>query len=417
MLKSIYIFIALILAIDGWNLNILATVINSQINPVYAVAWACLGFYWFRSRPGYLKLYNYKKYRKYFYWLIAGFLLSMIPAYVFWNQDFVTSLIVNRHLIWFIFLPLMFYMQPTEKEIIRALVFYTVVYMAVWTIQAVTPYPLTPLIENKNELGRFRLELEGTDFGYLLPGYPIMLLLLYFKMQQFMENVRLKTFIPVAAMLSIFFILQNRGTLFFSVIVFGFAIFRMRTRYKPILFFFFGVIVLAASLTLRKYWSGLIQETTEQLVNPDYIRWKAFVYFVSEYSPHWSCNILGNGLLSRKVESGQLILELMTEGYHQSDLGIIGSWSLYGILPLIVIYTVIFKILFHIYPFYIKAMAIHILLVPIVWSFTKFDSLALIIILYLFAYYAKKRKSIVAVKLSTKIHNPLNLLLHSKKLI
>ncbi len=211
MLKSGYLLITLILVVDCWDLTILDPVLNNKTNSVYALAWALLGFYWFRSRPGNFKIYNYKKYRKYFYWLIIGFALSIIPAYIFWNQDFITSLIVNRHLIWYIFLPLVLYIQPSEKEIIRTLVYYTVAYMTVWTIQAVAPYPLTTLLANKIELGRATFEIEETEFGHLLPGKSIMLILLYFKIQQFTENVRLKTFIPVAAMLSIFFILQNRG--------------------------------------------------------------------------------------------------------------------------------------------------------------------------------------------------------------
>jgi hypothetical protein len=106
------------------------------------------------------------------------------------------------------------------------------------------------------------------------------------------------------------------------------------------------------------------------------------------------CDIFGNGLLSLKVESGQLIEEMMTHGYVQSDIGIIGFWSIYGILPLIVIYTVIFKILYRkFYPFYIKAMAAHILLVPICFSFNRFDSLLFIFLFYLFAYHTKNHKS------------------------
>jgi hypothetical protein len=391
MRKSIYLFITLILGVDCWNLIILDPVLNNRTNPVYAVAWALLGFYWFRSRPGNFKKYNYNKYRKYFYWLTTGFLLSIFPAYIFWNQDFITSLVVNRHLIWYIFLPLILYIQPSEKEIMTALFYYTVTYMAVWIIQAITPNPLTTSLVNKIELGITTFELEKSEFGYLLPGYSIMLILLYFKTQQFTENVKLKTFIPAAGMLAIFFILQNRGTLFFAVIVFGYSIFKLRTRYKPILFLFYGLIVILVYLATTPYWNALIQETTGQLNNQDYARWKSFYYYVFEYSPHWSCNIFGNGFLSTKVESGRLLQQKAVTGYYQSDIGIIGLWSMYGILPLIVIYTVISKILFRkLYPFYLKAMAAHILFVPIAWSFDLNGSLIFIIIFYLFAFFTEK---------------------------
>lgn len=390
--KIWYLLIALILALNCWDLIIVAPIINNQTNSVFAVGWAIIGFFWFRNRPGYLRICNFKKHLKYFYWLIAGFSLSIIPAYIFWNQDFITSFIVNRRLIWYIFLPMILYVQPTQKEIIRVLVYYTFVYMVVWTIQAVTPFPLMTPFERTFELGG-SFELDQTDFGYLLPGYSIMLLLLYFKTQQFIENANLKTFLPALAMLAIFFILQNRGTLFFAVIVFGYALFRLQSKYKIILFLFFGILVLITYVITSDFWLAQVHETTDEISNPDYNRWKAYYYFVFEYSPNWICNLLGNGFLSIKESGGLLLNDMKMSGFYQSDIGILGFWSKYGVLPVIVCYTLVLKILINKhFPFYLKALSAHILLVPIVWAFDTSDIFIIIILCYLYAYYVELKR-------------------------
>jgi hypothetical protein len=392
MPKSIYLFIALILSVNCWDLTILDPILNSKTNFGYAAIWAIAGFYWFRSRPGNYKIHNYKKYQIYFYWMMVGFLLSIIPAFIFWNQNLITSLIVNRHLIWYIFLPLILYIQPSEEEIMKALFYYMVTYMAIWTIQVVASNPITTYLESKSEWG---FELDKTDFGYILTGYTIMLYLLYYKIQVFTNNPRLKTFLPVVGILAIFFLLQNRASLFFAIIVFGLALFRFRTQYKYPLFLLFGLLVFAAYLITSNYWVTLIQETSEQLTNPDYERWKALYFFLFDYSPHWICNILGNGFLSAHVQSGLKIQELMFQGYYQADIGILGLWSMYGVIPLIVVYSIVLKILSHKeYPFFMKAIAAHILFVPIAWRFESYDIMVLVFLCYLLAYYAVNKKEV-----------------------
>lgn len=390
MSKSIYLLIFLILGVNFWELSLVDSILNSKTVPFIALLWAILGLYLYRNKFGVTKSKKFKKYNKYFYWLMTGFFLSIFPAYFFRDQDFITSLIVNRGLIIYIFLPIILYIQPSEKEIIRTLVYYTIVYMIIWIIQALYHQPISTALESKLELGRARFELQETEFGYLFPGFTIILVLLYYKIQQFKENVSIVKFIPVAVLISLFFIFQNRGTLFFAILVFGFAIFKIRSKYKTILFFFFGSLILLAIVSTSFYWSELFKQTTEDLSNPDYNRIKSFFYFGFVYSPHWLCDIFGNGFLSLKTSGGFFIDQLKNEGLFQSDMGLMGLWSLYGVIPLIIIFNVISKILLNKrYPFYIKAMAAHIILIPISWAFNSEDIPLLIILIYLFALYTE----------------------------
>jgi len=93
------------------------------------------------------------------------------------------------------------------------------------------------------------------------------------------------------------------------------------------------------------------------------------------------------------VPAGKIIQNLMDQGIYQYDNGMVGFWSQYGIIPLLVLYSVIFKLLFQSkFPFYVKAMAAHILFIPIAWNFGSADIIIFVILIYLFAYYRETSK-------------------------
>ena len=208
--KSIYLFIAMLLAVSLWELIVLVPVFNPITLPVLIALWALFGFYYYRNQPEAYSLFNYSPYRKYYVWFYVGIVLSIVPAYLFWNQDFITSLIVNRGLIIYAFIPLLMIIKPTDQEILRALIYYTIIYMLVWLIQAVlVPIPLTVPFLNRMASGA-PFEIDATDFGKLLPGYTLIVLLFYLQLQQFRDQSTLKKLVPVVMVFGVLFLLQNR---------------------------------------------------------------------------------------------------------------------------------------------------------------------------------------------------------------
>ncbi|HLP73075.1 MAG TPA: hypothetical protein VK155_09250 [Bacteroidales bacterium] len=400
MNKAVYVLGCLILSVNAWDLKIFESVVNNTTTPVLAVFWMAAGWLFFgnaRKNGG----LNMLRYNRYFYWLSLGFALSFVTAYVFWSQDIVTSFIVNRRLIFFLFIPVFFRIQPTERDIIKALDYFTVMYMIVWLWQAVSPAPITTSREIAIEAGRASFSMDKNDFGYLMPGYTLLLIPLYYRVQKFTENVSLRNFLPVMLMTGILFLLQNRGTLFFAVIVLVYAIFRIQSRYRYIFIIILGLLIIGAYLSTEKYWASFVDETSAQLSDPEYNRWKSLYYFIFQYSPHWLCYLMGNGYLSSHLDSGQFLMALMNSGFYQADLGIIGFWSMYGVIPILVIYAVVFKLLFYLpAPFYLKALSAHVLLVPICWGFSYYDMFLLILMSYLMGYYSEVFKPRPALKYS-----------------
>lgn len=393
MPKSVYLSITMLLSVSLWDLIVLTPVFNPVTMPVFIAAWALLGLLLYRKQPEPFSLFNYTRFRKYYLWFFAGITLSVIPAYLSWNQDIFISIIVNRALIIYAFIPLLMYIKPNDREIIRALIYYTVVYMVVWLIQALlVPIPLTVPFLNWMSMGA-PFEIDPTDFGKLLPGYTLITVLFYLQLQQFRNESTFKKLIPVLLVFGVLFLLQNRGTLFFATAVFMYVLLKLKSNYKPYLMLFFAAVGALLMVYTYDSWIALLTETTGQATDGDYNRWKALNFFLFDYSPDWLNYILGNGRLSFQTEAGVDTFLLSMDGYDQSDIGIIGFWSIYGLISVAVICILIFKVIRNSYfPFYLKALAFHMLLVPIAWNFVAADAMVLILFFYLYAYYSEANR-------------------------
>jgi hypothetical protein len=380
----------MLLSVSLWELIILSQVFNPVTVPVITAVWFMFGLFHYRNQPEAFSLFSYAAYRKYYGWFFAGIGLSIVPAYLNWNQDVFTSLIVNRGLVIYAFIPLLMIIKPTDREIVRALIYYSIVYMLVWVVQALlVPIPLTvPFLFAISSGAPF--VIDPTDFGKLLPGYTLIVLLFYLQLQQFRQQSTFKKLLPVLLVFGVLFLLQNRGTLFFATAVFGLVLLQMKSNYKPYIMLFFAAVGVVVVVYTYDSWIALFAETAEQAGDGDYNRWKALSFFLFEYSPNWLSYILGNGRFSIQSEAGVDTYLLSVQGYDQSDIGIIGFWSIYGLLPVAVMYVMIAHVIRRNYfPFYLKALAFHMLLIPIAWNFTATDAMVLILFFYLYAYYSE----------------------------
>lgn len=393
MSKAFYIYTSLLLGISFWDLLPLTAFFNPNTIPVMILVWAMFGMYHYRKLPEAYDQLDFSAYKKYYWWIYAGILLSIVPAYVFWNHDFVSSLIVNRSLIIYIFIPVFFLIKPTDKEIMRAIIFFTITYMLVWLVQALLmPLPITvPFLVKVTSGAPF--EIDPTDFGMLLPGYPLIVLLLYLKLQQFRESSTFKTLLPALLVFFVIFLLQNRGTLFFASAVLMYVLVMMKSNYKPYHLLLYVLVGVGLLYSTFDSWIALIEETRQQAGDMDYNRWKALSYFMFEFSPNWLCYIFGNGRFSFHTDAGANTIALALDGYDQTDIGIIGFWSVYGLLPIVVIYRIVAAVITRRdFPFYMKAISFHLLIIPIAWNFISTDAMMLVLYVYLFAYYSESNK-------------------------
>lgn len=266
------------------------------------------------------------------WWIILGILLSMVTANLYYGQSYSTSLIAYRANFLWLAIPVLIRMSPSFKQIAKSSLIITTIMYILYFLRAASP---GMFIMDDETLMRFQ---QGEDIylaGYTFASIPI----LYY-LTKLHERVKTNYVAIITFCYVYIFILQNRTQIFIMTVIIGYSIFRVKSKYK-----FFIVIILAAILLYfiidtSQHWIDMFQETQDQINDPDYNRNKAYVYFLTMASPNVWCQIFGNGFLSSKTTS--LMQDMMALGIYNSDVGFVGYWNNYGIIPIIVfIYTFI----------------------------------------------------------------------------
>ena len=385
MKKSTYIFICLILSVRFWKLSFLQNLITEDVILAVTLLWAFSAFIFFPSKSKTASIYI-SKYTNYTYYIFAGVFLSMFSAYFFWGQSLVRTLITQRYIYSFILLPAILYVHPNETDVIKALKWISIGTITVWCINVF--YPSFVWIDEDNI--PLEKDADGYDIGSYVLGVKYVVIFLYYKIHDYIKKFSWNSFIQAALLLIFVVLYHNRSMLLGIIPVFIYSILKFKSKYKIVLILILSLILVSGIIYSWSIWGSLFEESKIQLNDPDYPRWRALYYYIYDYSPNWFCLILGNGMPSIGNSSfGNLKLINTEQGIYASDLGMIGMWTTYGLIPLITIYSVIVKVLKgRMFPLYLKFICFHILIVPTIFDFwTNPGIFMFVLIIYLYAYY------------------------------
>ena len=386
--KTIYIFIHLLLAVSFWNFAPLSF-LNRDIIFFLTMIWSISAGIIFK-RPINQQL-NSLKYKNNFYWLMLAIMISMISADLFWNQSLSTTFITQRFAYPFVALLSLLYIQPTDKEIINALKWISIGTIIMWCVTIFSPQSILSYGEIDEER-----TLREINIGFYVSGIQFVLIYLYFLIQDYIGSFSIKKFIPAILLVLFFILYQNRSMLIGVILVFIYSIFKLKSKYKILLSSIMAAILIVLIINTSNIWTLLLENTQVEVLNDDYARWKALFYYFNDYSPNWFCYIFGNGMPSGGNSAfGNLMWQNMDDGIYASDLGMIGMWTTYGLIPIIIIYLIVFNILIksH-FPLMLKFMCIHILIVPTIFHFWENPGVFFFcIIIYLYAYFQENKNA------------------------
>ena len=373
--KVLYLFFYFCFLFKGWSLTIFPQM-DGDILLVLEYVYLLLGcFCWGRNPFSLLTKENLFLFK----WIILGIFLSMIPAALYHNQPFFVSLTTYRaQYLWFS-LPVLLLMAPTEKEVMRACL---LVLFVMWGVYLCKRFMPSLIVVDENAY--VDLNKKSYDFGYV-PGMAMAIIPLYYYYGRLRECYCEKYLAFFALSFLFLIVMANRSNLFASVIILSVATIGIKTRYR--FFYIFLTLVIAAIIFsfTGSYWNDLIIETNSNISNADYNRNKAFAYFIFEGSNHFLTQILGNGFLSSR--SGDLMARLMEMGIYNSDMGFIGFWNQFGIIPIVVFVMLpILAIKNRFFPPYLKMLGAHILLCSYSTSYYGAPGHAIIFILFYFLY-------------------------------
>ena len=289
---------------------------------------------------------------------------AICVAYIDWRQSFLISVIAARSFLWLSFAYFLIHFNVKKTEIHEALKLYSILYILLVILVKVSP--------------NFNFLLRGVDYkgdlitDTLFRGIEFVVLFFYFKVEQFFINNKKEKFyyIWVLVLFATIVFTENRTTLFSVLIIVGYKMFtdkQLKLYYKIIIML---LLVIPIYLLIEDLLANLLEETFAQISDQDYNRNKAFNYLIFELNDSWYSKIFGNGFASLNSSYGIVIANLKEQGIFQSDMGILGLWTIYGLLIVYAIGKYIYRIIVNIrVPLYLKMQAFHIIIGFLMYSF------------------------------------------------
>ena len=256
-------------------------------------------------------------------------LLSVIGANLFHDQPMkLTLLLLRINLLWLFYFVLHILDLPAEK-IIKLLIFIGGVWAFLTIVQQFT-YPQVYFYTR----GEGNAGLRRGGLIRLMPigqHYGVFMLLFFF--YQYLTKKKLNAWLYICLGLGGLYYYGTRQVAASAVICMLCGVMLLKGVSKwAYLFMFFIMAVLVVVVFQPSMITTYVELTTTQLDNDDYVRFRAAEFYLNDYWPHWAAKLLGNGRPHLSSSYGMEMRYITsTYGYWTSDIGIIGTFSTYGI--------------------------------------------------------------------------------------
>lgn len=262
--------------------------------------------------------------------------LAFVPLFLAQGQSLISSMNYNFDAIFWLFYLFFLRAQIHPRTLIRICMWTGFGWSLVNIVQQFT-FPrfvftpmegLTPeILIEKSRGGVLRFMVDGVFFALLAQ---------YYAFNRYLITNKLKYAGYVIFILVGIYCTATRQTLAvsFGVMAFITAGYFLHKRGKlPVKYFFALIVVIAIGYFFSGAVFGKLVEMTKEDATEDNIRVKALNYFFFEHWVHPTAYVFGNGIPKYDSPLGRELQYLSSvKGLYQSDIGIVGTLSIHGIL-------------------------------------------------------------------------------------
>lgn len=265
-------------------------------------------------------------------------LASVLLSYVSWKQEFSFAVSTIPYLLWFVFFYLLHIRFPLPV-IEKIVFFWGWVYILLFIFQ---------FMNSSQVYFGFREEFKE-DRGViriLFPGAGVFFLAYFISLNRVMEKVRFRwvfaLFILAGIAVTVLQVTKQSIVLLLGITLFH--LLRKTSLFSRLLITaaFIGGVVLVLNSD-NPVSRGIIESQKENVADGGQnIRVQGSLYFLTEFSPNTVSQIFGNGFPNLNSRYGQYVSMLEDNyGYYLTDVGVVGMYAMFGILPLLA-YLMIF---------------------------------------------------------------------------
>lgn len=328
-------------------------------------------------------------------WLLM--VVMVISAFVPWidyGQDLINTLISQRFNYYILFALVLYAIRPDEEELLYIFKICARLSVVMFVLGIFFPNWFVDVTKVKEMLVS-RAESGSTDIGIGCPGFGLLVMYFFFCCGKLLQSPRTKDILEMMVLLGVIIAVQNRSTLLGALPVFGWCMFRMRSRNKLLVYICIGILLIIAIPYIQIIYNSLVEETQLQLDDDNYNRWQALSFYLVEMKTKLYHYLIGNGVWSISGEyTSRMITAQISRGCFISDIGILGTFFYYGIIPVFIIYRYCFVALKdYQVPTALKWYAIWMIFVPTIHPYLMLsaDGNAIIAFFFYFiTYYSQK---------------------------
>lgn len=272
--------------------------------------------------------------------IFLAVILSMFGAYYFHKQDFAITAVTQRYIYFFLFYPLLHVLKPKLEEIGKIILYISLIYAVLFIIQTVIfPAKLSDVTVFRDR-GTIRIFMPGATYFFV--AYLISFSLL-------IRTYHLRYLLFCILAISIFVLLGTRQLIGPVAIVTLLNLFlskKVKSRALNVLLILFMIIPFY--FLFKDIFGAMIELSQKQVTHySEDVRYKAAVFYLFEFFPNKLSYIIGNGVPSSNSPYGLQINAFKDLfGFYQSDIGIIGDFTKFGIFMVIAQISIYVRIIF-----------------------------------------------------------------------
>ena len=269
--------------------------------------------------------------------ILISVFLSMLMAFQAHAQPIKITLIAQRTMYFYLFYYFLHALRIKPKDLLLIVVIFGVLIMILYVVQYVA-YPF--------EIFKIRITEERGSLRIFFPGQSFVFLTFFYSMIRFFDEYKsswlILTFLAFTMMvfLATRLVLANAA---FCTAVFFLTSNKVKSKLAviPVLI----VVMLVVFFVFEDRFLQLLQLSEQQGQNwTEDARVKAVVFFMTEFFPNALTYILGNGMDSLNAAYGVEVDNIrLIYGYYQSDIGIIGDYTKYGIIFVFAAWSIYYR--------------------------------------------------------------------------
>ncbi|MEO9145184.1 MAG: hypothetical protein ABI237_06460 [Ginsengibacter sp.] len=190
------------------------------------------------------------------------------------------------------------------------------------------------------------------------------------------------------------FLTDSRQVIFgvLGILLFSFLFrFNFNDKKKVQFLFLFSFIAIVLIIIAGDYLLNLIKLSQEQESSDSFVRGKAIKFYLFDYNPSFLCYIIGNGWQNFYSPYGHEVARTLEDslGYFRSDIGLFGALNKFGIIYVIFVLRIYYKMIFKRKKLYVPVYIREFFIVCFITSFTgeNYFEVSYIFMLFVCIFY------------------------------